>query len=178
MNSKIKITLLFVFTSFLVLPLSAQEKLSLSDAIERGLANNFDILLEKKRIDIAKTNNNWGEAGRFPTIDLSIGQNNSVRSIGNNPAAFITGDIITQSLDPRVDLNWTLFNGFKAKMSKNRFENLQKESEGNASIIIENTVQNLILAYYSAALEQKRIAVLAKTLTLSRDRYNYTKFKK
>jgi outer membrane protein TolC len=177
MNSKIKITLLFVFTSFLVLPLSAQEKLSLADAIERGLANNFDILLEKKKIDIAKTNNSWGEAGRYPTIDLSLGQSNSVRN-SNNPIAFFTGDVLTNSLDPRVDLKWTIFNGFKVKMSKNRFENLQKESQGNASIVIENTVQNLILAYYKAALEQKRIAVLTKTLTLSRDRYTYTKFKK
>jgi len=174
----IKITLLFIFTYFLILPLSAQEKLSLSDAVERGLANNFDILLEKKKIDIAKVNNNWGEAGRLPTIDISFGQNNSVRSIGDNPAAFITGDILTQSLDPRVDVKWTLFNGFKVKMNKNRFVNLQKESEGNAAIIVENTVQNLILAYYKAALEQERIAVWTKTLTLSRDRYNYVKFKK
>lgn len=178
MNLKIKITLFFAFIYILILPLSAQENLSLSEAIERGLANNFDILLEKKKIAISKLNNNWGESGKLPTIDISLGQSNSVRSIGDNPASFITGDILTQSLDPRVDLKWTLFNGFKVKMNKNRFVNLQKESEGNAAIIVENTIQNLILAYYKAVLEQERISVLAKTLTLSRDRYKYVKFKK
>ena len=178
MNSKTKILFLFILSSLLVSPLWAQEKLSLSEAIERGLAANFDILLEKKKIEVAKVNNNWGEAGKFPSIDLSLGQNNSVRSIGSNPAAFVTGDIFTQSLDPRIDLRWTLFNGFKVKMSKNRFENLQKESEGNAAIIVENTLQNLILAYYKAALEQQRVMVLIKTLTLSKDRYEYVKFKK
>ena len=45
-----------------------QETLSLSDAIQVGLANNFDIQVEELNVEIAKNNNNWGAAGRWPTI--------------------------------------------------------------------------------------------------------------
>jgi hypothetical protein len=41
-----------------------QEQLSLSDAIQLGLSNNFGIRIEKVNQQIASNNNTWGEAGR------------------------------------------------------------------------------------------------------------------
>ena len=54
----------------------AQERLSLSDAIEIGLKQNYDVLIERGNVEVSRNNNNWGEAGRWPTISLDLGQNN------------------------------------------------------------------------------------------------------
>ena len=54
--------------AFVLLPwfAVAQEPLSLEMAIQRGLKNNFDIQIQNSLVDIAKNNNNSGQAGRFP----------------------------------------------------------------------------------------------------------------
>jgi outer membrane protein TolC len=53
---------------------NAQDTLSLARAIQIGLQNNFDVQIGNLNVDIAKNNNNWGQAGRLPTINLIGGQ--------------------------------------------------------------------------------------------------------
>lgn len=155
----------------------AQQPLSLSDAIQTSLEQNYNIQIEQKQIDIAQRNNNWGEAGAFPNISLSVAQSNSVSNI-DNPTSFVAGDIVNTGINPGITVNWTLFNGFAVKIAKERLSRLQEETEGNAAIVVQNTLQSTIQAYYAVALEKERLAVLNKNLKLSRDRYDYVKIKK
>lgn len=156
----------------------AQEELSLSDAIQRGLEQNYDISIERKNVDIAQNNNAWGEAGRWPTISLNLNQNNSLTDNIKTAGPFQLQDqTISNSLNPTVNLNWTLFNGFKINISKARLEDLQAESAGNADIVIANTIQSIILGYYKVVLEKRRLEEFNRQLKLSRDKYNYTKIK-
>jgi outer membrane protein TolC len=157
----------------------SQMELSLTDAIRIGLERNYDIQIEKKRIEVAQNNNSWGEAGRFPKLDLNLTNNNSLTDnvevalpISNR------GKIRSTSLIPGVTLDWTLFNGFAVNISKDRLESLQKESEGNASIVISNTIQSIILGYYFAVLEKERMDVFTQNLKLSRDKYELLKVRK
>ncbi len=155
-----------------------QDPLSLTDAIQRSLERNYDISIEAKRVDIAENNNNWGEAGRWPTIDLNLNQNNGVTDNVKTASPFQLQDLtINNSLSPGVSLNWSLFNGFRVNMSKKRLEDLQKESDGNADIVISNTIQAIILGYYRAVLEKERVAEFEKQLQLSTDKYEYTRIK-
>jgi outer membrane protein TolC len=70
-------------------------------------------------------------------------------------------------------LNWTLFDGFGMFATKRQLEILEEQSEGNAAVVIENTLQGIILAYYQASLEQAKLEVLSDVIQLSRDRLNY-----
>lgn len=156
------------------LQLAAQEQLSLSDAITLGLERNYDIQIERKNVLVSETNNNWGEAGRYPTVSFSLNQNNNINDNVKTASPFQLQDItVSNSLNPGLNLNWTLFNGFKVNMSKQRLEQLQAESEGNASIIIANNIQGIILGYYLATLEEQRLREFTKQLKLSRDKYAY-----
>lgn len=169
----------FVLVVGLLLNLNAfgQEDLSLSQAIQIGLSRNYDIKIESKWVDIATNNNQWGEAGRYPRIDMGLNQNNTVTSI-DNPASFVGGDIINNTLNPTISLNWTLFSGYKISTTKRRLEKLQEESEGNASIVISNTIQSIILGYYLVVLEEERLKVFQENLELSRDKYNLLKIRR
>lgn len=152
------------------------DSLSLSDAIQIGLENNFDIRISALDAEIAQNNNTWGAAGRYPTISFNLSQGNSFRDV-DNPASFLQGLSISNDITPSVSLNWTLFNAFSVRISRQQLQLLEEQSMGNAQIVVENTIQAIILAYYTAVLEKERLDVLQKIMTLSRDRYRYLQIK-
>ena len=171
------------FNTLFILTLSintvfGQEKLSLSDAIQLGLQRNYDIKIEERTVERTVNNNTWGEAGRYPTITLQVNQNNSlVDNVKTTTPFQLQDQIISNSVNPSINLDWTLFNGFQANINKKRLEELQQEAEGNADIVIANTLQSIILGYYKTVLEKERLDEFEKQLTLSRDRYQYTRIK-
>jgi len=155
----------------------AQDSLSLSDAIQIGLKKNFDIQISAKNIEINKLQNTWGQAGRYPTIDINIQQGNSISDQSNNPLSIVQQLIYQNSIQGAANLNWVLFNGFRIKANKLKLNNLEAQSEGNAALIIENTIQGIILAYYSTNLQKEKMDLLKNVLKLSRDKYLHEKEK-
>jgi len=169
-----RVILLSLLVNWYILP--AQEDLSLAGAIRNGLENNFDIQISKRAEEITIRNNSWGQAGVFPTIDLNLTGGTSTTNI-DNPASFLQGDITSRNLNPSATLNWTIFNGFNVRMTKDRLSLLEYQSVGNTTILIENTIQAIILAYNTVLLESERLDVFITTLDLSRDRYQYSRLK-
>lgn len=158
--------------------LKAQETLSLSQAIEIALKNNYDIIISKKNIEAAENQNTQGQAGRYPSISLNLSQPNTASDQIVSASPFQPqGIIVSNSLAPSLALNWSIFEGFRVNISKQRFDKLQMESEGNASIVISNTIQAIVLGYYLTSLEKERLEVFRKTLNLSHDLYAYIKLK-
>ena len=171
-----KYTLIITLCLFHFQGLIAQNPLSLSDAVQIALANNFDILISKEEVKIASNNNTAGNAGQLPTVNVSVNQNNSLND-QNNPASFVQGQFITNSLQGGIDVNWILFNGLKIKMNKQRLGLLQQQSEGNAALVVENTIQAVILSYYNTVLQQERLKLFDELKTLSREEYEYHRYK-
>lgn len=155
----------------------AQDSLSLSDAIQIGLKKNFDIQISAKNIEINKLQNTWGQAGRYPTIDINIQQGNSISDQSNNPLSIVQQLIYQNSIQGSANLNWVLFNGFRVKANKLKLNNLEAQSEGNATLVIENTIQGIILSYYNTNLQKEKMDLLKNVLKLSRDKYLHEKEK-
>lgn len=173
MRRLLSITLLLVTTLAM-----AQEPLTLEDVIQRGLKNNFDIQIQKSTVEIARNNNAPGQAGRYPTINLLLNSTNSIIDrVPANPFA-IPGQSRSNSIPGQIDVGWIIFNGFAVSINKQQLERLQQQSEGNASIVVQNTLQSIILAYSLTLLEKERLEVRKKLLELSRTRYEQVKLKK
>ncbi len=173
----IRNTLLMIFSLGAITSLFAQEPLSIEQAIKTGLNNNFQIQITERQVDIAANNNSWGQAGAFPTISLSArmgadGQQD-IDSLPPDANAFQQIGVA-----PAVDLSWVVFNGFRISTTKAQLADLQIQSEGNAAIVVENTIQSIILAYYMAKLNDEALEVTQEVLKLSRDRFNYMLAKK
>jgi outer membrane protein len=166
--------ILFPFTN----QLFGQDSLSLMSAIELGLLKNYSVQIEKLNYEIDKNNNTWGAAGRYPSVNFNMGQNNARTfrkpTFPNQPS----GTTTTNNFTSNLDVAWIIFNGFKVNMNKGRLAELQKLSQGNVSIVIENTIQNIILGYNLAILEKNRLEVLKKTLKLSKERYDLVKLRR
>lgn len=159
-------------------PAHSQDTLSLVRAIEIGLANNFGVQIQKLNVEAASMNNTWGMAGRLPTVTLSASQNNNIiQRKPANPFA-VAGLNIVDNVLGQLDVQFTLFDGFGVKIAKQRLEQLEMLSKGNAAFIMESTVQSIILSYYQAVLEKERLQVLIKNRDFSKERYSYVRLKK
>jgi outer membrane protein len=157
---------------------TAQDTLTLARAIQIGLQNNFDVQIGKLNVEIAKNNNNWGQAGLLPGINLIANQPNSVvQRKPANPFA-VAGKNISDQLNGTLDVQFTLFDGFFVQISKQRLEKLEEFSNGNARFLMENTVQGIILGYYGVLLQREQLQVLVKNKEFSKERYNYVKLRK
>jgi outer membrane protein len=171
-GSTLMLVLIFTFH------ISAQESLSLQQAIKIGLENNFSIQIEKQKQVQAANNNNMGQAGALPNITLGATPNYRFSDSDTDSPFGFSGANKTNSVSPTLSASWAIFNGFNVQMTKEKLNFLEEQSNGNAALIVENTVQAIILAYYNVLLESERYEVFESTLRLSRDRYNYSKLKK
>ena len=170
--------LIVLLLAFCTVGAEAQEALSLQDAVAKTLASNFQIQMQEAQVSIAENNNSWGQTSALPSLSLSAGQNNSVTDQSQNPTAFIQDKLQSTGYEYGANLNWTLFDGFNMFASKRQLELLEEQSEGNASLIIENTVQAVVLAYYDVLLQNERLSVLNEVISLSRDRLEYMEVKR
>jgi len=159
---------LFCFTQ---LPFS--DSLSAKEAVLVALENNFDIQVSNAQIDISNKNNSWSEAGLFPTVSLNVGYNNTIQDNSNNPFTFTPGVILSRNLAPNLSLNLNLFSGFAVKISKQRLEKLEEQSKGNAMLVIESTILDVLKAYYSARVQYERLSILNELKTDALNRYQY-----
>jgi len=165
-------TLIGLFLIVLTFNLSAQEKqdLSLKDAIDRALENNYGIITRKKNKEISEVNNSWGNAGALPTVRF-VGSGSASKQYSDNNST-------TQNLNGTVELSQTLFRGFSVRIQKDRLEELENLSEGNVSLVIENTIYNVILSYYNILLAKEQVGIARNNMELSKDRYQRAKERK
>lgn len=152
-----------------------QQELGLEQAIATGLANNYQIQIAEQNTIIAKNNNNLATAGKYPRVTANLNSSNrfTVLNQPTLPQEIQGAESISLGLSPNVDLQWVLFDGYKVRINKNRLEQLEELSMGNGKLVIENTINAIILAYYRAVIEQEKIGVFREVLKLSKDRYEY-----
>ena len=157
--------ILTILTGLLTLNMIAQNELTLSDAIEVGLQNNYDLQIIRKDQEIAGINNTWGNTGLMPSVNFNLSGREKFNYNSDE-------NYRTQTLAPDLSLNWVFFDGFSSRISKQSFDDLELQSQGNTVILIESTIQEIILAYYNCLLQQEMVGVYKELANLSKDRYD------
>lgn len=177
-NMKIISSICFSLLMISGLQVSGQEDLSLTSAIETGLEQNYQVKIAQTDLEIAMNNNDWAVAGKFPTVNALLNFNNGYTN-NNNPASFLTEiSSFSTGLNPTLEASMVLFDGYRIRFTKDQLAMQEKVADGNIKIAIENTVQNIILAYQSVLIEQERLKVLEEILALSSDRIEYQEVRK
>lgn len=169
--------LLFVLT-VVALHTDAQAPLSLEEAVARAVQNNFDIKVARLQAEVASNNNTWGETSALPRISANAGYSLNISDQSENPTSFIQAKIQTTGLEYGANMSWTLFDGLGMFASKRQLELLEAQSEGNAALIIENTVQAVTLAYFEVQVQREKLSLLQEVIALSRDRLAYAEVQK
>ena len=157
--------------------LFSQENISLKESIQIGLKQNYDILISEKQRDINNINNNWANAGALPQVNINTTLERNISDQSNNPTSFIQEILKSDAISSSANINWTLFNGFAIQSNKERLNQLEKLSEGNLTLVIENTIQTIILSYYNCILQQEKLNLLEDIVALSKERFLYEQTK-
>lgn len=167
---------------FLILQFSftfGQTELSLSQALEIGLANNLQVRFQEKQVLISENNDTWANAGRTPTLDVTAVNQSSI-SQQVNPANVILPEQLAYStgLNGGLEMNLLLFNGGRIKYAKTVLGLQREQAELNMRIAIEDLTEQLMLAYYQVLLVEEQRTVLQEVKSLSKDRLDFQELKR
>jgi outer membrane protein len=161
-------TRFIIIISFLSTVIFGQEsrELSLQNAIDSSLQYNYGIIIQEINTDIMGEQNSWGTTGALPIVSFtgSAADSRGYNDLDQN---------VTTSLNGSVNLNWTIFRGFSARITKEKLNELEHLSEGNLNIIVENTLISVMNTYFQALLNQEYIRIGEELTGLSGDRYHY-----
>jgi len=155
-------------------PLVAQEPLYLEDAVATALNNSFQKQIADQDLFIAQNNNDWGTAGRYPTVTAGVNtQNGFTNSV--NPANVVLPEFsqLSSAGAGNVDATWVLFNGGRVKTTKRQLELLEQQGEIGVSRVVEQVVSQVSQAYYLVLIQGEQLDVLEEILSLSADRIEY-----
>jgi len=163
---------LFNTLLILILPLFAlaQPSITLKSAIDTTLKNSFDIQIAANTVDINKINNTLGVAGALPAINASATDNQSITKvlqelnsgvhIEKNSAA---GNNLTSNLTAGI----LLFNGYKVIATKTRLEHLQKQSELQLNVLIQNSIATVTAKYFDIVRQLEYLKIIQTSLDVS-----------
>lgn len=158
----------------------SNDTLELTNAIQIGLENNFNIKISEGQTQIASNNNSFGNAGFLPTLDLNAAQRYTNE---NTSQKFISGQeqnrdgAKSNNFSGSAVINWTLFDGTTMFYTKNRLEELEKQGNALNESVIQNIVAQIGIEFYTVALEQIRLRLLSENINLSEDRMEIAKNK-
>jgi outer membrane protein len=173
---KSRIVQLFLFCAiglFFNSNLFSQDLLKLEDAISIALKNNYDIQLSKNELLISKENNTAGNAGMLPNVNLNAGFN---YSLNNSHLEYSSGTIAdkssatTRNYNAGIALNWTVFDGFKMFTTKNKLEEIEKSGEINYRAQLQQSVAEIIAAYYEIVKQKQVLNTIKVIKALSNER--------
>ncbi len=157
----------------------AQDTLSLDEAIEVTLKNNFQVRISRQSEQVLQNNADKGVAGMYPTLSATGGasyanNNTKQKFVGQADATTING-ASTENYDVSISATYTLFNGFSARRNFERLTVLATQGRTLSRLNIEQAVLSLIQAYYDAAREQDAYVLSLRNLEISKERYERAK---
>lgn len=152
----------------------AQNELTVEQAIEIGLKNNYDIQIARKNAEVSENTSRLGTSGFLPTLDAT-GSYTLSRSDQETNSPFSFGTSTTSGYSGQVALNWTLFDGFKMFVDSDRYNELEKLGVFQARNIIENSVVGIVRAYFNLVQQEQLLDVAENTRDISETRLNKAK---
>jgi len=149
---------------------NAQQVLTLKNAIDSALKNNFDIQIAKNNVEISKVNNTYGMAGGLPAISAGASNNGAVSNINQKYSSGTETNLSgvnENSVNAGITASMTLFNGFKITATKEKLNCLQKQSEILLNQQIQNTIAAVMAKYYDIIRQESYLKIIRNSLDVS-----------
>ncbi len=154
--------------------LYAQQNYTLKSCLETGLEKNYSIRMVRNEEQVSKNNATIANAGYLPTLDLSAGFNGNINDTETKARA--TGEttkttgVFDKTLNAGLNLNWTIFDGFKIQANYERLKELERQGETMTRIAIEDFIADLTAEYYNYIQQQIRLKNFRYAMSLSKER--------
>ena len=122
------------------------------EAVDIALQNNLRVEIAKSDQEIARINNNWGNAGKWPTVAANIGNTFSVSNLNQqlaNGSEIKRNGATTNATNGNLAATWRLYNGMRVRATKERFEELEKIGDIQFNQEITRLTFDVLVAYYN-----------------------------
>ena len=150
------------------------QTLTLKECIETGLKNNYSLRISRNEEQIAHNNATIANAGYLPSVDMNAGygadlasSSGKLRATGETQSSHNAFD---QSLNAGINLNWTIFDGFKISTTYKQLKELEKMGETNTRLELEDFVAGLTAEYYNFIQQRRRLDNYYMAVQLSKER--------
>ena len=151
---------------------SQDSLLSLDQAIEIALKNNYDITVARDLVEVADNENSAGNAGMLPDIDVHgtyQRSSNSLKQKYNTGAEVDRDASISKNISADVTATWTVFDGLRMFKTKDRLSEIAYQADVQLRIQIESSLVEIITAYYSIVRYAQLIRAIEEEILLSEE---------
>ncbi|PAC30329.1 TolC family protein [Flectobacillus sp. BAB-3569] len=151
----------------------AQDRVTLSDAVNTALKNSLDIQIAKNALNIATINNNRGVAGALPTVNGSATNTQQVTSLNqelSNGTSTNRPNVAANNTNVNITGTMVLYNGNRIMTTRKRLDELQKLSQTQLNSVIQGILADVMLKYYAVVQQQNFSTTLEKSLEVSKQR--------
>lgn len=160
----------------------AQQRLTLTDAVNLALKNSYDIELVKNNVEISDINNNIGVAGGLPLVTGSFTDQEQITSI-NQKYADATRDtkranVASNNLNVGVTGSFLLYNGSRVITTKKRLEELLAQNQQLLSAQVQTTIAAVMTKYYDVIRQQTYLKTIAQSIDVSQKRLDILNVRK
>ncbi len=166
----------FIFILFLFFTSlgSAQESLlTLDSAVGILLKNNYDVRIEAAYSEQENNNNTTGNAGMLPDLNANgnyLRSNTTIKQDYSNGTSVDRGSAEATTTNINAEATWILFNGLQMFYKKDRLSEQFDQSLDRLMIRIENSIIDLISAYYTIIRQNQLLKALREEMKLSEER--------
>ncbi|HMG09379.1 MAG TPA: TolC family protein [Mucilaginibacter sp.] len=150
--------------------------LTLKDAVEIALKNNYNIKLSQNNSAIASNNVTLGNAGILPQVNGNFASTNSrqtTKQTRNDGTINNINDAKNSNINYGVNLNWTVFDGFNMFANYDQLKTQDTLGAIRLKDTIQSTIANVITTYYDLISQTEQIKALKGAIDISRTQLHY-----
>jgi outer membrane protein TolC len=175
--------ILFIVLAFCANTLSAQvapRSFTLNDVIATSLRNNYDIQLVRNDALFASLDYAYANYALYPRLNANgayIINNNNQKQVLADGTKRENPSIRSNNLSASLNLNWTLFDGFRMFIARDRLNKLVELSELQIKAQVITTVAEVMRLYYDIIRQQQQLQALQEQMQLSEERLKIAQYK-
>jgi outer membrane protein TolC len=158
------------------LALQAQQDstvLNAQEAVRIALEKNLNIKIVQEDLTIAKINNTWGNAGRWPTITAFIQNTEALTNLDqqlSNGTNIKRNGVTNNILNGNLTAQWRIYNGQRVVASKRRFEELEKIGQINVEAQMQQISFDVLVTYYNIVRLNQQVKAFSGIIALAEER--------
>ncbi len=168
------IGLLFILITGSTLAASAQQKiLTLEQAIDLALKNNFSIRLARNTAELSANDYAYANFAFVPRLNATAGttwNRTATKQEFANGTKRDTSGIKGNNISANATLSWTLFDGLKMFATREKLEAIKDLGELAIKDQIQNSIATVINGYYNIVQQKQQLIAVREQLSISEER--------
>jgi len=164
---------LFFLALVFAQPLSAQNKLTVEQAIAATIENNYDIQLLRNDSLSYAIDKSYARAAFLPRLNATAGlvynNNNQKQELADGTKRQSNG-VRSNNLNGAVQLNWTLFDGFKMFATRDKLSQFVLLGELNIRNQMVTSVAAVVNNYYNIVRQKQQLKAIEEQMSINEER--------